>query len=201
MPRPLAALSIGAIALIAGCGSSTISTEPVRVETRDASPNDRIRVMLPPPSDPGGEAAGRIVSARVIEVLQQTHGDVALVSTADEHDGLAASRQANATFLIVPTILEWTDAHSPPLTADRVKVRLELQNPVDGVAISAIRFENSSSLFAVVDTRPEALLDSSFDRAVNMLVATGSPGHGTLHQPGPNALEHVPVDEQKFPRQ
>ena len=45
MPRPLAALSIGAIALIAGCGSSTISTEPVRVETRDASPNDRIRAV------------------------------------------------------------------------------------------------------------------------------------------------------------
>ena len=201
MPRPLAALCVGAFALSVGCGRSTISAEPVRMGTRDASPADRIRVMLPLPSGQGGDAAGRIVSARVIEVLQQTHGDVALVTTADERDALAASRQANATFLIVPTILEWTDAHSPPLTADRVKVRLELKDPADGAAISAIRFENTSPLFAVVDTRPEALLDSSFDRAVNMLVATGSTGHGTLHQPGPNALEHVPVDEQKFPRQ
>src|SRR5215831_12244396 len=156
MPRPLAALCIAAFALTAGCGRSTISAEPVRVETREASPNDRIRVMLPPPGGPGGEAAGRIVSARVIEVLQQTHGDVVLVATADEPDALAASRQANATFLIVPTILEWTDAHSPPLTADRVKVRLELKDPADGAAISAIRFENTSSVFAVVDSRPEA---------------------------------------------
>jgi hypothetical protein len=201
MPRPLAALCIGAFALTAGCGRSTISAEPVRMETGEASPGDRIRVMLPPPSGPGGEAAGRIVSARVIEVLQQTHGDVALLPTADERDALAASRQANATFLIVPTILEWIDGHSPPLTADRIKVRLQLKDPADGAAISAITFENVSSLFAVVDTRPEALLDSSFDRAVNMLVATGSTGHGTLHHPGPNALEHVPVDEQKFPRQ
>lgn len=201
MPRPLAALCIAAFALTAGCGRSTISVEPVHVEAREASPADRIRVMLPPPSGPGGEAAGRIVSARVIEVLQQTHGDVALVTITDERDALAASRQVNATFLVVPTILEWTDAHSPPLTADRVKVRLELKDPADGAAISAIQFENTSSLFAVVDTRPEALLDSSFDRAVNMLVATGSTSRATLHQPGPTALEHVPVDEQKFPRQ
>ena len=37
--------------------------------------------------------------------------------------------------------------------------------------------------------------------AVTMLMTTGSPGDGTLRTPGPTALEHVPVDAQKYPRQ
>jgi hypothetical protein len=153
------------------------------------------------PQGAGGEEAGRIVSARIIQVLQQTHGDVALVPTADDKEALAAARQAKATFLVSPTILEWTDSHAPPLTADRVKLRLDLQDPTAGEVISAVTFENASPLLAVTDTRPEALLDDSFDRAVTLLITTGSPGQGTVRQPGPDALEHVPVDEQKFPRQ
>jgi hypothetical protein len=102
---------------------------------------------------------------------------------------------------VSPTVLEWIDTHTPPVTVDRVKVRLDLQDPIAGEVISAVTFENSSSLFSVVDTRPEALLDSSFDRAVTMLITTGSPGQGTVRPPGANSLEHNPGDEKKFPRQ
>jgi hypothetical protein len=199
MSRPLAALCVGAVALAGGCGRSSISAQPVRARATDYAPADRIRVMLS--AGAGGDAAGRIVSARVVEVLQQTHGDVALLPTADEQDALAATRAAKAAFLVSPTVLEWIDTHTPPLTVDRVKVRLDLKDPVAGEVISTVTFENTSSLFSVVDTRPEALLDNSFDRAVTMLITTGSPGQGIVRQPGPNALEHIPVDEQKFPRQ
>jgi hypothetical protein len=87
------------------------------------------------------------------------------------------------------------------LTADRVKVRLVLRDPNAGEELSAVTFENVSSLLAVTDTGPEALLDQSFNRAVTVLITTGSPGPGSVPQPGPKALENVPVDQQKYPRQ
>ena len=133
--------------------------------------------------------------------MQQTHGDVALIASSDQNAALADARAAKASLLVSPVILEWVDAHAPPLTADRVKLRLDLRDVNAGEVVSAVMFQNQSSVFAVVDTRPEALLDGSFDRAVTMLMTTGSPGEGTVRQPGPTALEHVPVDEQKFPRQ
>ncbi len=201
MSRPRAAVWLALLApLAAACGRGTIAAHPGAARAGDYSPADRIRVMLAPPGS-AGEAAPRIVSARVIEVLQQTHADVALVPTAEDKEALLAAHEAKAAFLVSPTILEWTDTHAPPLTADRVKVRLELRDPNAGEVLSAVTFENVSSLLAVTDTRPEALLDGSFDRAVTMLITTGSPGQGTVRQPGPNALEHIPVDEQKFPRQ
>jgi hypothetical protein len=199
MSRPLAALCLSIFVLGAGCGHSTVATRPTPARARDYSPADRIRVMLP--QGTAGEDAGRIVSARIILVLQQTHADVALVPTTDDQQALAAAREAKATYLVSPTILEWTDSHAPPLTADRVKLRLDLQDPADGAVISAVNFDNTSSLLAVTDTTPQALLDDSFDRAVTLLITTGSPGQGTVRQPGPDVLEHVPVDEQKFPRQ
>ena len=201
MSRPLAAASLALLLpFAAGCGRGTIAAQRGPAHASDYSPTDRIRVMLAPAGSTG-EAAPRLVSARVVLVLQQTHADVALLPTADDKEALAAAHEAKAAFLVSPTILEWTDTHAPPLTADRVKVRLELRDPNAGEVLSAVTFENTSSLLSVSDTQPDALLDDSFDRAVTMLVTTGSPGQGTVRQPGPNALEHIPVDEQKFPRQ
>ena len=199
MSRALVTVVVATVTLLAGCSGGTIQRHSVAARATDYSPADRIRVMLP--LGVGGEEAGRIVSARIIQVLQQTHGDVALVPTSDDKEALAAARQAKAAYLVSPTILEWTDSHAPPLTADRVKLRMDLQDPADGEVISAVTFENASSLLAVTDTTPQALLDDSFDRAVTLLITTGSPGQGTVRQPGPDVLEHVPVDEQKFPRQ
>src|SRR5262245_60804985 len=155
-------LALGALSI--GCGGSKISGSSGGARARDYSPTDRIRVMLPAQST-ADEAAGRIVSARVIEVLQQTHGDVALVPTTNTQEALAEARAARAAFLVSPVVLEWTDTHSPPLTADRVRVRLDLLDANAGDVVSSVTFENTSSLLAVTDTRPEALLDHSFDRA------------------------------------
>jgi len=155
--------------------------------------------MLSAPG-PASEAASRTVSARVIEVLQQTHGDVALVPTTNRTEALNAAREAKAACLVSPTILEWVDSDAPPLTADRVAVRLDLLDPHAGEVLSTLTFENVTGL-SLGDSRPDVLLDRSFDRAVTLLITTGSPGQGTVRDPGPGALEHVPVDEQKYPRQ
>jgi hypothetical protein len=201
MRRRRAARAVLCALLLAGCGGAKISGQSIGARAADYSPTERIRVMLPVPSNPGGEGAGRIVAARVVEVLQQTHADVALLATSDDAQALADARHAKAAFLITPVILDWTDNHAPPFNADHVKVRLDLREPGTGETVSAVTFENTSSLAAVIDTRPEALLDESFNRAVTMLVTTGTPGQGTVRQPGPDTLEHVPVDEQKYPRQ
>lgn len=190
---------LACLALLAGCGSK-VSLQPGPARARDYSPADRIRVMLSPPGS-ASEAASRVVSARIIEVLQWSHADVVLIPTADTAEALATAREAKSVCLVSPTILEWTDNHAPPLTADRIKVRLDLLDPHAGEVLSTLTFENVSSLVSVADTRPDALLDRSFDRAVTMLITTGSPGQGTVRDPGPGALEHVPVDEQKYPRQ
>jgi hypothetical protein len=200
MPSRCASLLIALVALSAGCGGSTITGSSSEARARDYSPSDRIRVMFPP-AGPANEAAGHLVSARVIEVLQQTHGDVALVATADPQEAIAAARTAKAAFLVEPTILEWTDTHAPPVTADRVRVRLDLLDPNAGDVVSSVTFENSSGLLAVTDERPEALLDKSFDRSVALLITTGPTGREAVRQAGPKALENVPVDQQKYPRQ
>lgn len=199
MSRPPAGVLLLGIVLSA-CSGAKVSREPIAARAIDYEPVDRIRVMLAPPGVADEESA-RIVSARVIQVLQQTHGDVALIASSDQNAALAEARAAKASFLVCPVILDWKDSHSPPLTADHVKIRLDLRDVPSGDVVSAVTFENESSLFDVIDTRPEALLDRSFDRAVTMLMTTGSPGQGTVREPGPTALEHVPVDEQKYPRQ
>jgi hypothetical protein len=199
MSRSATPVLLCGLAVLAGCGGGPLLTSAAPPSTSHYSPSDVMRVMLSPPGT-AGEAASRIVSARVVEVLQQTHADVALVPTWNEEEAIAAARKAKATFLVSPTILEWTDNHAPPLTADRVKVRLDLRDPGAGDVVSSLMFENTSSLLTVVDTPPEALLDSSFDRAVRVLITTGS-GQEIVRQPHPSILEHVPVDEQKFPRQ
>ena len=200
MFRPLAPVLVIGAALLAGCSGGKVVREPVGARASDYVPTDRIRVMLPAPGLVD-EATGRIVSARVIQVLQQTHGDVGLIDTADQSAALAEARAAKAAFLVSPVILEWTDTHAPPLTVDRVKLRLDLLDCNAGEVVSAVTFDNVSPVLSVIDARPEALLDDSFNRAVTMLMTTGSPRAGTFRQPGPDALEHVAIDEQKYPRQ
>ena len=90
-------------------------------------------------------------------------------------EALAAAREAKATFLISPTILEWNDGHAPPFTADRVKVQLDLRDPDSGEVVSTVTFENVSSFLSVADARPDALLDRTFDRAVTALVDRSRP--------------------------
>ena len=173
MVRAHAPLLILAAGLLVGCGGGRFTVQNGGALARDYAPTDRMRVMLAA-AGPAGEAGARAVSARIIAVLLQTHGDVALIPTSNEADALADARQANATFLISPTILEWHDGHAPPLTADRIKVRLDLRDPSTGEVVNTVTYENVSSLVAAVDTTPDALLDGSFDRAVMALITSGS---------------------------
>src|SRR5215468_8890556 len=111
MPRQSPALGLTLLALVAGCsGGKFTATQPV-ARPADYAPTDRIRVMLAPPGS-SGEGASRIVSARIIEVLLQTHADVALIPTSNDTEALAAARAAKATYLVSPTILEWIDGHA-----------------------------------------------------------------------------------------
>lgn len=201
MSRPSTPIVLAAAALLAaGCSGGTITGPRSEARSGDYSPTDRIRVMLAAPGS-AGEAGSRAVSQRILAVLQQTHGDAGLIPTSNEQDALAAARDAKAAFLISPTILEWSDGHAPPFTADRIKVRLDMRDPATGEVVSTVTFANVSSFLSAVDTGPETLLDSTFDRAVTMLIATGSTGQASARKPGPAVLEHVPVDQQKYPRQ
>jgi hypothetical protein len=166
-----------AVGLLAGCGGGRFTTQSSGAQASDYSPTDRIRVMLAAPGA-ADEAGTRAVSARIVAVLQQTHGDAALIATTNEADALAATRDAKATFLISPTILEWHDGHAPPLTADRIEVRMDLRDPSSGEVVNSVTFENVSSFAAAFDTTPDALLDHSFDRGVRALITTRSTGGG-----------------------
>lgn len=162
-------------AVLAACGHGTITVAPPSAaRAGDYSPADRLRVMLAPPGV-AGEAASRRVSARVVDVLQQTHADVALLATSELMQALADAREAKATYLVVPSIVEWADGHAPPFTADRIKVQLELRAPADGEVVSTVTYANVSPLFEVTDSGPEALLGQGFDKAVTVLIETGAP--------------------------
>lgn len=199
MVRAYAPFCLLVTGLLAGCGGGRFTTEQVGASASDYSPTDRIRVMLAAPGV-ADLPQTRVISARIVAVLQQTHGDAALIPTSNDAEALAAAREAKAAFLISPTILEWKDEHAPPLTADRVKLRLDLRDANTGEVVSAVTFENVSPFLSAVDSGPDALLDRTFERAVSVLVAT-APRATAPHQPGPDALEHVPVDQQKYPRQ
>jgi len=198
MSRPLGPLLVCA-ALLSACGAK-VTREPIGAGASDYVPTGGIRVMLAPPGV-ADEQGVRAVSDRIVLALQQTHGDVALVDTSDQRAAMDEARAAKASLLVSPVVLVWIDGHAPPLTADHVKLRLELLDAQSGKVVSAVMFENQSSFLVVFDTPPQTLLDGSFDRAVTMLMTTGSPGESSVRQPGPTALEHVPVNEQKYPRQ
>jgi hypothetical protein len=192
MSRPSTPIVLVVAALLAaGCSGGTITGPRSVARSGDYSPAERIRVMLAAPGS-AGEPASRAVSQRILAVLQQTHGDVGLIPTSNEQDALAAAREAKAAYLISPTILEWTDGHAPPFTADRIKVQLDLRDPGSGEVVSTVTFANVSPFLSAVDSGPETLLDSTFDRAVTMLVTTGAGGHASARRPGPAVLEHVP---------
>jgi hypothetical protein len=168
------AIILAAALLAGGCSGGKFTVLHSAANPNDYSPNARIRVMLAAP-DKTDEAGTRVVSARIVSVLQQTHSDVALIPTANESEALDAARAANATFLITPTIIDWNDSHAPPLTADRVKLKLDLRDPRTGEVLNSVTFENISSLATAFDTTPDALLDQSFVNAVTALVATPAP--------------------------
>jgi hypothetical protein len=181
MAGAYAALVVLAVGLLAGCGGGRFTAQGGGARASDYSPTDRIRVMLAAPGV-ADEAGVRAVSARIVAVLQQTHGDAVLIPTANEADALAGARDAKATFLISPTILEWHDGHAPPLTADRVELRLDLRDPNSGEVVNSVTFDNVSSFFAAFDSPPDALLDQSFDRAVTALLTTAPTGHRSARQ-------------------
>ena len=109
-------------AAVAGCSGAKITGPSRGARAAAYVPTDRMRVMLAVPG-PSGDAASRAVSQRVIAVLQQTHGEVALIPTTNKQEALAEAREAKAKYLIMPTIEEWYDGMAPPFTADRIRVR------------------------------------------------------------------------------
>jgi hypothetical protein len=150
----------------------------------------------------GDETTGRIVSVRVVGVLRQTYGDVTLLPTADGTAALAAARATRAAYLVAPVIVEWTDGDAPPLIRDRIAVRLELREVAAGETVSAVTFENASAALAVGDSDPEALLDDGFERAVTMLIATGTaPESEPARARRRSSPDPESMDARKFPRQ
>ena len=168
--RLVAVLAALASVGLAACGRGTITQEHIAPRATDSIPTQRLRIMLPPAGSQG-EAASRIVAGRTVMVLQQTHGDVALIPTADKAEAIAAAREAKADFLVQPIVVTWIEGHAPPFTADHVTIRLELIHPKDGELLNVVVFDNSSSLWAVIDEPPDALLDKTFDRAVVLLLS------------------------------
>ncbi len=167
MSRASAVLLLALAVAACGRGSFTVqSNGPARVEY---SPAERIRVMLPPAGSQGDEG-GRVISGRVVQVLQQTHADVQLIASDKLDDALAEARTATAAYLIQPTVTAWSEGHAPPFTADQLGVRLDLVDVASGAVIDTATFSNSSSLFEVSDTPPTALLDARFDDAVRALI-------------------------------
>jgi hypothetical protein len=168
--RPVVVLALLASVATAACGRGTITQEPIAPRATDSIPTQRLRVMLPP-AGAQGEPASRLVAARVVMVLQQTHADVALIPSADKAEAIIAAREAKADFLVQPIVVTWVEGHAPPFTADHISIRLELIHPKDGAVLNAVVFDNTSSLWAVSDESPDALLDRTFDRAVILLLS------------------------------
>lgn len=167
MFRVCTVLVLAAVALSGCAGKITGPTGDVRAAY---APTDRVRVMLAVPG-PSNDAASRAVAQRVIAVLQQSHGEVALLPTINLQEAMAAAREANAKYLICPTIEEWYDGMAPPFTADRIKVRLDLRDVANGDVVDTVTFSNVA-MFSVSDQNPDALLDKTFERAVGELVGS-----------------------------
>lgn len=167
--RRAAVLLLAVVAVACGRGSYTVQPNgPARV---DYSPAERIRVMLPPAGSQGDEG-GRIVSGRVVQVLQQTHADVQLIASSDRAAALADAAAARAVYLIAPTVTLWAEGLAPPFTADQLGVRLELVDVATGAVVNTATYANTSSVFTVSEAPPSSLLDARFDDAVRALIGS-----------------------------
>lgn len=159
------------LALLTACGRGSFTVESTGPKRVDYAPTERLRVMLPPAGNQGDEG-GRIVSGRIVQVLQQTHADVQLLPTNDRSAALNDARQAQADFLIAPSITAWSEGHAPPFTADQLGIRMELLEVANGTVVNTVDYSNESSLFTVTDAPPSALLDARFDDAVRALIGS-----------------------------
>ncbi|MDX2171159.1 MAG: hypothetical protein SF182_29085 [Deltaproteobacteria bacterium] len=159
------------LALLTACGRGSFTVDAVGPKKVDYAPTERLRVMLPPAGNQGDEG-GRVVSGRIVQVLQQTHADVQLLPTADLTAALADARQAKADFIVQPSITAWSEGHAPPFTADQLGIRLQLVSVTSGEVVNAVDYSNESSLFTVSDAPPSSLLDATFDDAVRALIGS-----------------------------
>ncbi|MBX3024707.1 DUF4823 domain-containing protein [bacterium] len=155
----------------AACGRGSYTVQPNGPERVDYSPAERIRVMLPPAGSQGDEG-GRIVSGRVVQVLQQTHADVQLIASSDRAAALADAAAAHAAYLIAPAVTLWVEGLAPPFTADQLGVRLELIDVATGTVVNTATYSNTSSVFTVSEAPPSSLLDARFDDAVRALIGS-----------------------------
>jgi hypothetical protein len=167
--RRAAVLLIAIVAVACGRGSYTI--QPNGPERVDYSPAEKLRVMLPPAGSQGDEG-GRLISGRIVQVLQQTHADVQLIASSDRTAALAEAKSAQAVYLIAPTVTLWSEGLAPPFTADQLGIRLELIDVASGAVVNTAEYSNTSSVFTVSDTPPSSLLDTRFDDAVRALIGS-----------------------------
>ena len=167
----LAALVL--VLAVAACGRGSYTVQPNGPARVDYSPTEHLRVMLPPPGSQGDEG-GRIISGRVVQVLQQTHADVQLIASDQLTEALAEARTAKATYLIQPAVTQWSEGHAPPFTADQLGIRLDLIDVASGAVVNTATFSNSSSIVEVSDTPPTSLLDARFDDAVRALIGAAA---------------------------
>ncbi|MEO8603679.1 MAG: hypothetical protein ABI629_13985 [bacterium] len=167
--RRLAAVLV--LVFVAACGRSSYQIDAAAPQRPTYSPNEKLRVTLPPAGNQS-EEGGRAISGRIVQVLQQTHADVQLLPTNDLTAALADARTQQAAFLVEPTVTKWKAGMAPPFTADQLAVRLDLVNVASGTVVSSVTFETASSLFAASDTPLQTLLDAKFDEAVRALVGS-----------------------------
>lgn len=178
MWRKAAFLLTAGLIIVAGCARSKVVVAPGALRPVTYSPADRVRVMQARDGIYGTteyQGSGRTISARVIEALQRTHGEVRLLAVSDRDQAIVTSRASAVKYLVVPTILHWQDRANWAGVPDEVRIRLELYDVPRDAVTSAVTFEAASPSFSLVEEAPEALLDRSFERAVLVLFQTAEP--------------------------
>lgn len=161
--------------LLTGCGAHSITRSPVASGSITTTASDRIRVIESADGSLEGHTysgSGRLLAGRIVQALQGSFVDVALIPTTDAVEGLDKARASQARYLVVPTILYWEDRNSKwSMMPDRVSIQLVLRDSTSDTAINAVTFEaQSRRQFINGNPPPERLLNRNFDRAVRELL-------------------------------
>jgi hypothetical protein len=140
--------------------------------SRVAGPAPTAQIGVAAPEDGAFAASiytgtGRFLANRTLSAVREKFPLAQLIEGENEGAALAAAKEQQIEFLVVPRILHWEDRNTPwSGIRDKVQVELRLLKTSPLELISSVRFESRNNSFTFIDGKPEGLLDDDFDEAV-----------------------------------
>ena len=111
--------------------------------------------------------SGITVAHKVQAALLSIFSHVELLNTKNREKAILLSKEQNARFLIIPSILHWEDRNTPwSGIADKIEIKIEIMDIATEKVVNSIIFRAHNEWATLTDQPPEDLLNGKFNEAI-----------------------------------